>query len=152
MGHPRQMPEAKNSSPNRTAPMNNASTSRSSYIAGWILSALVVLALLADAAVDLFMPSMIQAEMELTGFQPGQAFVLGIIILICVILYAVPRTAFLGAILTTGFLGGAICTHFRLGEIGSPPQLIALLLGVMTWGGLYLRDARLRALLPIANS
>ena len=70
--------------------------------------------------------------------------------LACAILYAIPRTAVLGAILTTGFLGGAICTHFRLGEIGSPPQLISLLLGVMTWGGLYLRDSRIRTLLPLS--
>jgi len=48
-----------------------------------------------------------------------------------------------------GFLGGAICVHFRLGEAGSPPQLISLLLGILTWEGLYLRDERLRSLLPI---
>ncbi|MDE1991258.1 MAG: DoxX family protein [Rhizobiaceae bacterium] len=128
-----------------------ASTSRFSYFAGWILSALVVLALLADVGVDLFAPSMIQAEMDATGFPPGQAFILGIIILVCVVLYAIPRTAVLGAILMTAFLGGAICTHFRLGEIGSPPQIICLVLGVLAWGGLYLRDGRVRALLPLVT-
>lgn len=116
---------------------------------GRIVSALVVLALLADAAVDLFSPAMIQAEMAATGFPDAQASALGIIILVCAVLYAIPQTAVLGAILTTGFLGGAICTHFRLGEMGSPPQLICLVLGILTWAGLYLRDPRVRSLLPL---
>ena len=59
-------------------------------------------------------------------------------------------TATLGAILITGFFGGAICTHFRLGEIGSPPQLICLALGVITWVGLYLRNPTVRKLLPLS--
>ena len=128
----------------------NSGTSRLSWI-GRIVSAVVVLALLADAAVQLFAPGMMHAEMELTGFPPGLTFALGIIMLVCAILYAIPRTVVLGAILVTGFLGGAICTHFRIGEIASPPQLICLLLGAMTWGGLYLRNARLRTLLPLTS-
>ncbi len=109
---------------------------------------MVVLALLADAAVDLFAPGIMLKEMEATGFPPSLGLALGLIILVCTVLYAIPRTAVLGAILVTGFLGGAICTHFRLGEMFSPPQLICLLLGLLAWGGLYLRDPRLRALLP----
>ena len=70
---------------------------------------------------------------------------MGPIILACAILYAIPATAVLGAILVTGFLGGAICAHVRIGELGSPPEIISLLLGAMTWGGLYLRDPRIRA-------
>jgi hypothetical protein len=69
--------------------------------------------------------------------------------LVCALLYAIPQTAMLGAIVVTGFLGGAICTHVRLGELASPPQVICLLLGLMAWGGLYLRDPRVRALLPL---
>ncbi|WP_413992155.1 DoxX family protein [Labrys okinawensis] len=117
---------------------------------GRLFSGLVVLALLADGLVQLFAPGLTKAEMEATGFPTSQAIPLGIIMLACAILYAIPRTAVLGAILVTGFLGGAICTHFRLGELGSPPQLICLLLGALTWGGLYLRETRLRALLPLA--
>lgn len=119
---------------------------------GYVMSGLVVLALLADAGVQLFAPGTMKAEMDATGFSQSLAMPLGIIMLVCGILYAIPRTAVLGAILTTGFLGGAICTHFRLGEFGTPPQLICLLLGVLTWGGLYLRDARLRAVLPMTSS
>ncbi len=119
---------------------------------GWILTSIVVLALAADAAVSLFSPATLTAEMEATGFPAAQTSLLGLITLVCAILYAIPCTAVLGAILTTGFLGGAICTHFRLGEIGSPPQLISLLLGVMAWGGLYLRDERIRRLLPMRTA
>lgn len=116
---------------------------------GRILSAAVVILLLADAATNLFAPAFIRAEMEATGFPTNLAPALGIIIVICAVLYAIPRTAILGAILVTGFLGGAICTHFRLGEFFSPPQVICLLLGIAAWGGLYLRDPRLRQLLPL---
>jgi len=125
--------------------------SRNVSWAGWLLTAIVAVALFADAAVDLVSPGLVGAEMEATGFPAGLAPLLGIIILVCALLYVFPKTAVLGAILTTGFLGGAICTHFRLGEIASPPQVICVLLGVMTWGGLYLRDPRIRALLPFAD-
>ncbi|NTJ64213.1 DoxX family protein [Agrobacterium rhizogenes] len=118
---------------------------------GWLLSAIVILALAADAAVDLFAPSLVGAQMEETGFPAGLATPVGLIILVCVVLYAIPRTAVLGAILTTGFFGGAICAHFRLAEIGSPSQLISLLLGVIAWSGLYLRDERVRRLLPFVR-
>lgn len=118
---------------------------------GWILSAIVILALAADAAVDLLVPSLIGPQMAETGFPANLATVVGLIILVSVALYAIPRTAVLGAILATGFFGGAICTHLRLGEIGSPPQLISLLLGIMAWGGLYLRDERIRRLLPLRS-
>ena len=61
----------------------------------------------------------------------------------------IPRTSVLGAILVTGFLGGAICAHVRIGELGSPPEIVSLLLGALTWGGLYTRDPRIRNLLPL---
>ncbi|NTF41807.1 DoxX family protein [Rhizobium rhizogenes] len=129
--------------------MVETTSSRTGAVVGWVLSVIVILVLAADAAVDLFSPSLISAEMEATGFPTSLATLLGLIILVCAVLYAIPRTAVLGAILTTGFFGGAICTHFRLGEVGSPPQLISLVLGIMAWGGLYLRDRRIRDLLPI---
>ncbi|WP_267551059.1 DoxX family protein [Rhizobium rhizogenes] len=129
--------------------MVETTSSRTGAVVGWVLSAIVILVLAADAAVDMFSPSLISAEMEATGFPTSQATLLGLIILVCAVLYAIPRTAVLGAILTTGFFGGAICTHFRLGEVGSPPQLISLVLGIMAWGGLYLRDRWIRDLLPI---
>ena len=129
-----------------------ASQAAVSTWAGRLLSALVALALLADAATTLFLPSMMHDELAATGFVDSAALPLGIVMLVCAILYAIRRTAVLGAILVTGFLGGAICTHFRLGEIGSPPQIISVVLGLMTWGGLYLRSALVRSLLPFTPS
>jgi hypothetical protein len=123
--------------------------SRFSIVAGWLLSGLVSLALLADAGVNMFSPQTMASEMAASAFPPELAFTLGLIILVCVVLYAIPATAVLGAIMMTGFLGGAISIHFRLGEIFSPPQLICLILGVLAWGGLYLRDARIRNIVPI---
>jgi DoxX-like family len=120
-----------------------------SLLAGRIMSAIVVVALAADGAIQLFAPAQIASMLHETGFAMDLTRVVGPIILACAILYAVPATAVLGAILVTGFLGGAICAHVRIGELGSPPEIVSLLLGAMTWGGLYLRDARIRAVLPL---
>jgi hypothetical protein len=116
--------------------------------AGRIISALVVIALVTDGIVQLLAPAQIASMLQETGFAIDQTRVLGPIILTCAILYAIPATAVLGAILVTGFLGGAICAHVRIGELGSPPEIISLALGTMTWVGLYARDSRVRAILP----
>jgi hypothetical protein len=117
--------------------------------AGRIMSAVVVIALAADGAVQLFAPAQITSMLQETGFAMDLTRVVGPLVLVCAILYAIPSTAVLGAILVTGFLGSAVCAHVRIGELGSPPELISLLLGAMTWGGLYLRDPRIRAFLPL---
>ncbi|MGV1794527.1 DoxX family protein [Rhizobium lusitanum] len=118
---------------------------------GRIMSAFVVIALVADGAIQLLAPEQIASILQEAGFAMGLTRVVGPIILACAILYAIPATAVLGAILVTGFLGGAICAHIRIGELGSPPELISLLLGATTWGGLYLRDPRIRAILPLVH-
>lgn len=117
--------------------------------AGRLVSALVVIALMADGTIQLLAPTQIASMLQETGFAMEATRVVGPIILACAILYAIPATAVLGAILVTGFLGGAICAHVRIDELGSPPQLISLLLGAMTWGGLYARNPRIRAILPL---
>lgn len=117
--------------------------------AGRLVSALVVIALMADGTIQLLAPTQIASMLQETGFAMEATRVVGPIILACAILYAIPATAVLGAILVTGFLGGAICAHVRIGELGSPPQLISPLLGAMTWGGLYARNPRIRAILPL---
>ena len=124
-------------------------TLHSALWAGRIMSAFVVIALLADGTIQLFAPSQIASVLQETGFAMEVTRVVGPIILACAILYAIPATAVLGAILVTGFLGGAICAHVRIGELGSQPELVSLLLGAMTWGGLYARDRRIRAILPL---
>jgi hypothetical protein len=117
--------------------------------AGRIMSAFVVIALVADGAIQLFAPAQIAGMLQETGFAMDLTRVVGPILLASAILYAIPASSVLGAILVTGFLGGAICAHVRIGELGSPPELISLALGTMTWGGLYLRDPRIRVLLPL---
>ena len=117
--------------------------------AGRIMSAFVVIALVADGTIQLFAPTQLASILRETGFAIELTRILGPIVLICAILYAVPATSVLGAILVTSFLGGAICAHVRIGELGSPPEIISLLLGAMAWGGLYARDPRIRAILPL---
>ena len=124
-------------------------TSRRALWAGRTMSAFVVIALVADGTIQLFTPAQIASMLQETGFAMDLTRVVGPIILACAILYAIPTTAVLGAILATGFLGGAICAHVRIGELGSPPEIISLLLGAIAWGGLYARDPRIRAILPL---
>lgn len=119
--------------------------------AGRILGALVVLVLLVDAGVSLFAPQLLAKSMEETNFPPALSSAIGVILLVCTVLFAVPRTSVLGAILITAFLGGAICTHFRVGEIASPPQIVCVVLGVAAWASLYLRIGTLRVLLPLTG-
>jgi hypothetical protein len=117
--------------------------------AGRMMSAFVVIALVADATIQLVAPAQMASMFQEVGFAMGLTRVVGPIILACAILYAMPATRVLGAILVTGFLGGAICAHVRIGELGSPAEIFCLLLGVLTWGGLYTRDPRIRAILPV---
>ena len=119
--------------------------------AGRIMSTVVAVALAADGTIQLFAPIQIASMLQETGFAMELTRILGPIILASALLYALPATAVLGAILVTGFLGGAICAHVRIGELGSPPELISLLMGALAWGGLYVRDARVRALLPLVR-
>jgi DoxX-like protein len=131
--------------------MSNTMTSHRALWAGRIMSAIVVIALVADSMIQIFAPAQIASMLQETGFAMNQSRVVGSILLTCAILYAIPATAVLGAILVTGFLGGAICAHVRIGELGSPPEIISLLLGAMAWGGLYARDLRIRAILPLTR-
>ena len=126
-----------------------ATTLHRALWAGRIMSAIVVLALAADGIIQLFAPAQIASMLQETGFAMEATRVVGPIIFAGAILYAIPATAVLGAIFVTGFLGGAICAHVRIGELGSPPEIISVALGAMTWGGLYLRDPRIRAILPL---
>lgn len=118
--------------------------------AGLALTALVALVLLADGLVGLLAPSLLTAEMAATGWPAWSARVVGVIAVVSALTYALPRTAPLGAILITGFVGGALATHVRMGEVATPPQFILIALGLAAWGGLFLRDPRVRALLPLS--
>jgi|SRR5262245_21392609 len=113
---------------------------------GRVISALPALALLASGAMK-FLPITKEIEKSLTGigWKPEQVVPLGITELTCTILYLIPQTSVLGAILITGYMGGAIATHVRVGE----PFYVQAAIGVLAWLGLFLRDARLRFLLPL---
>ncbi|HWY86536.1 MAG TPA: DoxX family protein [Gemmataceae bacterium] len=125
-----------------------ASVSKSALWAGRILSALIVLALVMSGSGKLAGgPDVVKGFQDL-GWDPSYALGLGILEIACAVIYAIPRTAVLGAILVTGYFGGAIATHVRLGQ---PLFIAALTLGVIAWLGLYLRDNRLRALVPLRS-
>lgn len=114
--------------------------------AGRALSALPVLALLASATMKfLHKPDVVGMFVGKFGYSAELLPTLGVVELLCTLLYAIPQTSVLGAVLLTGYLGGAVATHVRVGDAFVAP----LLLGVMVWAGLFLRDARLRALLPL---
>ncbi|HJW32496.1 MAG TPA: DoxX family protein [Holophagaceae bacterium] len=114
---------------------------------GRVLTALPSLLLAFSAVMKLRKsPEVLQGFTHL-GLPPSLILPLGILELACVIIYLIPRTAVLGAILVTGYFGGAMLTHLRVGE----PVYSHVLFGMMIWGGLYLRDLRLRALLPLRS-
>jgi hypothetical protein len=116
--------------------------------AGYIISALPLVALIPSAVIKFINPPFQAEGFAHLGYDAKLALSLGIVELTCTILYIVPRTAVLGAILLTGYMGGAIATHLRVGE-----QFITqIIIGVFVWLGLYLRDARLRALIPLRKS
>lgn len=123
-----------------------APVSKKALWIGRILTAIPVLMLLLSAAMKFAKPTSVTEGFVQLGWPLTSIFGLGILELVCMILYMIPLTAVLGAILLTGYLGGAIATTLRLGD---PASAFTVLLGVMVWGGLYLRDPRLRALIPL---
>ena len=122
--------------------------SKRAILAGRILGALPLVVMLASAAAKLTsQPMVIDAFTKQFGYQTSAILPIGVIELLCVLLCAIPRTSVLGAILITGYLGGAVATHVRVGD----PWFMPFILGVVVWGGLFLRDARIRALIPLMN-
>jgi hypothetical protein len=121
---------------------------------GWALSGLAILFLGTDAGAKLLVPAMMAAytrpQLKIPT-DPGFYRMLGSILALCTTLYAVPRTAVLGALLLTGYLGGAIATHLSAGSPLFSNTLFGLYLGLAVWGGLWLREPRLRALLPFRD-
>ena len=93
-----------------------------------------------------------EETMAQLGWAPGYAFMVGLVELACLVLYLVPRTSVLGAVLMMGLLGGAMATQIRAGSPLFSHILFSVYLGLFMWGGLWLRDSRLRALFPISNS
>jgi DoxX-like family len=128
-----------------------APVSKKGLLAGRIISGLVI-AFLAFDGVFKFVkpaPTPVVETFARLGWSLSLAPVLGTILLVSVALYVIPSTSVLGAILLTGYLGGAVATHFRVGDPLFSHVLFPTYVGVLLWGGLYLREPRLRALIPL---
>jgi len=122
------------------------------YRAGWGISGLAIAFLLMDASMKLLaLPVVLQAQAELGFGGEDVARELGAILLACTLLYAAPQTAVLGAIMLTGYLGGAVAVKMRVGDPLFTHVLFGVYVGVLVWGGIYLRDARLREMLPLRS-
>jgi hypothetical protein len=127
-------------------------TSKTALWAGRIMSGIVILFLVMDVAMKLAdLPIVTQTGLQL-GWHAGTGRVLGVILLVCLVLYVVPRTAVLGAILLTGYFGGTVATHLRVDDPLLTHTLFGVYLGLLAWGGLWLRDPRLQALIPLRTS
>ena len=117
---------------------------------GRVLSGLVILFLLFDGAIKLVPWPVVTETMDRIGYGSSETLArsLGIITIVCTVLYAIPPTSILGAILLTGYLGGAMASHLRIGSPLFSHILFGFYLGLMVWGGLWLRDKSLRASIP----
>jgi hypothetical protein len=127
--------------------------SRAALWIGRILSGLVILFLVMDGGIKLVPIKEVTETMQQLGYSGSmaQAHGLGVLTLLCALLYSIPRTSVFGAILLTGLLGGAMATHLRVDSPLFTHLLFGFYIGVMAWGGLYLRDPAMRAMIPIRN-
>jgi hypothetical protein len=118
---------------------------------GRVLSGLVILFLLLDGAIKLVPWPIVTETMDRMGYGSSESLArtLGAITIACTVLYAIPPTSILGAILLTGYLGGAMASHMRIGSPLFSHLLFGFYLGLMLWGGLWLRNGSLRALIPL---
>jgi len=126
----------------------STSVSKKQLWAGRIISALPVLLLLFSGVMKLLKPAPVVQGFAHYGYPESQIIVLGILEIACTLVYVIPRTSYLGAILMTAYLGGATASNVRVGD---PSYFVTVALGVLVWAGLYLRDPRLRTLLPLRS-
>ena len=128
-----------------SAPTPAATTPTWMLVTGWIVSILPAGMLLFSGAMKLAVPGAAAEASKDIGWQNESViFALGIVETACVIIYLIPQTSVLGAILMTGYLGGAVAAHVRVGEV----FVLQVVLGILVWAGLWLRDARIRAIVP----
>lgn len=126
--------------------MAEASVGKKTLWAGRVVSAIPVLMLLMSGTFKLVGGAQMAKDWASFGYPPGALVPIGVTELACAILFAIPRTSILGAVLVTGYLGGAVATHVRVSDAAFVAPAV---LGAVAWLGLYLRDPRLRALLPL---
>jgi hypothetical protein len=132
-----------------TTKSQTATGTKSTIRIGWIMSGIVVAFLMFDGTTKLMMITPVVDATIGIGYPVDVIRPRGIVCLTCAILYAIPRTSILGAILLTGFLGGTVASKVRLEDPLFSQVLFGVYVGILAWGGLYLRDGRLRALIPL---
>jgi hypothetical protein len=125
-----------------------AVTHRRGRVAGLVLTSIVTLFLAFDMSLKVLRLAPAVEGTKALGYPVESVMWIGIIEMVCLVLYLVPRTAVLGAVLLTGYLGGAIATHVRLSNPLLTHTLFPIYVALLLWGGLYLREERLRALVP----
>lgn len=118
---------------------------------GWVLTALLTLFFLFDAIGKLAKAQAVKDSLPDLGIPESIVVWIGIVLLVCTILYVIPATAFLGAVLLTGYLGGAVFTHMRVEGSLFGETLFPVYMGIVVWGALYLRDKRVREVMPISR-
>jgi hypothetical protein len=128
--------------------ISKTASSKTATWTGRTMSALVIAFLLFDGAIKMVPLDIVITTSEQLGIPGELARLLGTLTLLSTILYMIPQTSVLGAILLTGYLGGAIAIHVRIGSPLFSHTLFGVYLGLLVWGGLYLRDERVRALIP----
>jgi len=128
--------------------VETAPISKKQLWAGRVISALPVLMLLLSGVMKLLKPVSVVQGFAHYGYPESQIVFLGILEIACTLVYVIPRTSYLGAILMTAYLGGATASNVRIGD---PSYLATVILGILVWGGLFLREARLRALVPFRS-
>jgi len=119
------------------------------FSAGHIVSAIPVLFLLFDSVIKFTAIEPVVESFGQLGYPISLAVGIGVVELVCLVLYVIPRTSVLGAILLTGYLGGAVATHVRVGSPLLTHILFPIYVAALVWGGLFLREGRLRALIPL---
>lgn len=132
------------------APGTRVSPSKANLLAGRIISVIVLLFLAFDGAMKVIQESHVLAANAELGYPQSSIFWIGALLLACAVVYAIPRTAILGAILLTGYLGGAVASNVR---VGHPlfECVFPVIFGVLVWAGLFLRGLRLRQMIPLRN-
>lgn len=131
--------------------MPDSNVSKGRFWTGSVVSGLAALFLLLDGVMKLFKPAVVVEATVKLGYPENVIVGLGIVLVVCTILYLIPATSILGAILLTGYLGGAVATHVR---VGNPTfnVIFPVIIGAFLWGGLYLRDRGVQAVIPFHRS
>ena len=127
------------------------SVSKTALWAGRTISGLAILFFIFDGVTKVIrIPEVVQANLDL-GYSEALVMPIGLLMLLCTLLYAIPLTSVLGALLLTAYLGGAVATHVRAGS-GLFPIMFTVVFGILVWLGLYLREPRLHTLLPLSQT